>query len=141
MKRWNVFLLTILLSVGLLAVAAGQSAGARGARNYNPRAEVRVKGVVQEVQQLTRGKCCTGTHLVLKTDTDALDAFDVHVGPSSYVQQSQFSFAKGDALEVLGSKVTIAGKETLLAREVTKGERTLVLRDAQGIPMWSRGRR
>lgn len=138
MKRWNVFLLTILLSVGLLAVAAGQSAGARGARNYDPRAEVRVKGVVQEVQQLTRGRCCTGTHLVLKTDTDA---FDVHVGPSSYVQQSQFSFANGDEVEVLGSKVTMAGKETLLAREITKGEKTLVLRDAQGIPMWPRGRR
>jgi hypothetical protein len=139
MKHSNVYLVTILLSVGFLAVAAGQSAGAQGARNYDPRAEVRVKGVVQEVQQLMRGmRCCTGTHLLLKTDTETLD---VHVGPSSFVQQSQFSFANGDEVEVLGSKVTMAGKEILLAREITKGEKTLVLRDAQGIPMWSRGRR
>lgn len=138
MNRWNVLLLTILLSVGLSAVTAGQSAGVRGARNYDLRAEIRVKGVVQEVQELRRGKCCTGTHLLLKTDTNS---FDVHVGPSSFIQQSQFSFANGDEVEVLGSKVTMAGKETVLAREITKGEKTIVLRDTQGIPMWSRGMR
>lgn len=142
MKHRNVYFLTIMLSVGFLAFTAGQSTGAQGARNYDPNDEVRVKEVVQEVQevqQLTRGMmCCTGRHLLVETDTETLD---VHLGPSSFMQQSQFSFTNGDEIEVLGSKITMAGRETILAREITKQGKTLVLRDARGVPMWSRARR
>lgn len=139
MKRGNVSLLTILPFVGCLALAISPSAGAQGAHKYDPGTEVRVKGTIEEVQQLTRGlRCCAGTHLLLKIDSEILD---VHVGPSAFVEQSQFSFAKGDGVEVLGSKVELAGKKTILAREINKEGKTLVLRDAQGIPMWSHGRR
>ena len=75
-------------------------------------------------------------HLILKTDTAT---FDVHLGPSSYIAQQKFTFAKGDTIEVVGSKVMIADKEALLAREITKDRKTLVLRNAQGVPQWSRG--
>jgi hypothetical protein len=34
-----------------------------------------------------------------------------------------------------------ADKEALLGREITKDGKTLVLRNAQGIPQWSRGPR
>jgi hypothetical protein len=77
-------------------------------------------------------------HLIVKTDTGYLE---VHAGPSSYISQKEFSFAKGEAIEVVGSKVTIAGKEVILAREITRDGKTLVLRNAQGVPEWSEGRR
>ena len=48
-----------------------------------------------------------------------------HPRPSSYIGQQQFSFAKGDAIEVVGSRVTIADKEALIAREITKDGKTL----------------
>lgn len=105
---------------------------------YDPKSEVTVKGTVQDVQQQTGKNGWSGTHLTLKADAGT---FDVHVGPSSYIAQKQFSFAKGDKIEVVGSKVTISGKEALLAREITKDGKTLVLRNAQGVPEWSGGKR
>ena len=105
---------------------------------YDPKTEVTVKGTIEDVQQQTGKRGWSGTHLVLKTDAATLD---VHVGPSSYIAQQKFTFAKGDVIEVVGSKVTIADKEALLAREITKDGKTLVLRNAQGVPQWSRGQR
>jgi hypothetical protein len=37
--------------------------------------------------------------------------------------------------------VKIEGADALIAREVKKGGKTLTLRDAQGVPAWSGGRR
>ena len=43
--------------------------------------------------------------------------------------------------KTLGQLFCDEGSEAIIAREVKKGGETLVLRDAQGIPQWSRGRR
>lgn len=135
MKQWNLSLLIVVVLMGLLGAAASQTAGAR---NYDPNSEMRVKGIIQEVQQTMRSKCRSGTHLIVKVDADTVD---IHVGPSSYIEKEQFSFAKGDEIEVLGSAVTIAGEKTLIAREITRDGKTLILRNAQGIPQWSGGKR
>jgi hypothetical protein len=74
---------------------------------------------------------------LLKTDSGTLA---VHVGPSAYIARQQFTFAKGDPVEVVGSKVSMAGKDMLLAREITKDGKTLVVRNAQGVPKWAGGR-
>ena len=124
----------VVLIFGLAFVAPAQ----RGMRNYNPQAEVTVKGTVEDVQQITGKRGFSGTHLTVNTGNETLA---VHAGPSSYISQKGFSFAKGDTIEVLGSKVNLNGKPAILAREITKDGRTLVLRNAQGIPEWSSGRR
>ncbi len=124
----------VVVGLGFAAVAQGQ----RGMRNYDPKTEVTVKGTIEDVQQQAGRNSRTGTHLLLKTDSGTLP---VHVGPSAYIAKKEFSFAKGDEISVLGSKVTIAGKETLLAREITREGKTLVLRNAQGIPEWAGGPR
>jgi hypothetical protein len=128
---------TIGLTFAATALAQGQGMG-MGMRNYDPKTEITVKGTVEDVQQLQGGNAWMGTHLLLKTDSGTMD---VHVGPSDFVTKNNFSFAKGDAIEVVGSKVTIQDKEALLAREIVKDGKTLVLRNAQGIPEWSGGRR
>ncbi|MGB5634584.1 MAG: hypothetical protein WBM86_17630 [Waterburya sp.] len=38
-----------------------------------------------------------------------------------------------------GSRISIDGKPAIVAREIRKGDRILVLRDENGIPMWRRG--
>ncbi len=125
----------LVLGLGIAAFAQGP----HGMRNYDPKTEVTVKGMVEDVQQQVAGKKGQmGTHLVLKTDSGTLP---IHVGPSAYIASKQFSFAKGDEIEVLGSKVSIGGEETLLAREITKQGKTLVLRNAQGVPQWAGGPR
>ena len=110
----------------------------RGARNYDPGTETTVKGTVEQVKQVTGRHGWNGTHLVLKAEGETLD---VHVGPSSYVASQGFSFAQGDEVEVLGSKGKLGGSGALIAREIKKGDKTLVLRDAQGVPQWAGGRR
>jgi hypothetical protein len=139
MKYWISLLMgaSLAFTFAIAAFAQGRGSGT-GTSMYDPKTEVTVKGTIEDVQQLTGRRGWSGTHLALKTDAAT---FDVHVGPSAYIDQQNFTFAKGDMIEVVGSKVTIADKEALIAREITKEGKTLVLRDAQGIPQWSRGRR
>ena len=106
----------------------------RSIRNYNPATETTVKGTVEDVQQQTGRRGRSGIHLVLNTESGSIA---VHVGPSAYVSEKQFSFAKGDKIEILGSKVSINGTDTVIAREINKEGKTLVLRNAQGIPEWA----
>ena len=127
---------TFGLAFPATALAQGQGRG-MGMPNYNPQTEVTVKGTVEDVQQQQGRHGWMGTHMLLKTDSGTMD---VHVGPSDFVTKNNFSFAKGDAIEVIGSKVTIQDKEALLARQIVKEGKTLVLRNVQGIPEWSGGR-
>jgi hypothetical protein len=131
MKQIQQLVITILV-IGLPLAAFAQGAG--GTRNYDPKTEVTVKGTIEDVQEQSGRQGGKGTHLLLKTESGTLP---VHVGPSAYIAKKQFSFAKGDEIAVLGSKVTITGKQTVLAREITKDGKTLVLRNPQGIPEWA----
>jgi hypothetical protein len=135
---WLLLAVIALLTLMTTAVLAQGRGPGKGVPNYDPKTEVTVKGTIEDVQQHPGKGNWTGTHLILKTDSET---FEVHVGPSAFVNQHQFSFAKGDTVEVTGSKVTIGGKEALLAREIIKDGKTLVLRNAQGVPEWSGGRR
>ncbi len=130
---------TILVAVLALAlpIAAVAQRGP-GARTYDPKTETTLTGTVDDVQQLTGRRGFAGTHLILNTATGTLE---VHLGPSSYIDAQKISFAKGDRIEVVGSKVKIGAADALIARQVTKDGKTLTLRDAQGVPQWSRGRR
>ncbi len=159
MKRSSISSYTALLAlammIGLAAVSAaaqmGPGAGRMMGPFYNAGTEMTVTGTVSEVQQIagpTAGtggtswaKCprgWTGTHLLLKTDAGDLI---VHVGPSAYLASKNFSIAAGDKLKILGSKVQYQGSEFFIAREVTKGEQVLTLRDSRGFPLWSGFRR
>ncbi len=79
-----------------------------------------------------------GTHLIVKTDQGKME---VHLGPTSFLEKQQFTFAKDDQVEVTGSKIKVEGADALIAREVKKGGKTLTLRNAQGVPAWSGGKR
>ena len=45
--------------------------------------------------------------------------------------------AKGDQIQVIGSRVKADGADLVLAREVTRRETTLILRDKNGEPFWN----
>ena len=131
-------ILTGLLALPIASAQMGPGPGAR-ARMYDPAMETTIAGTVEEVKTVAGRHGWHGTHLMLQTGKKILD---VHLGPESFLKVKGFSFAKGDRVEVVGSKVNYKGGEALVAREIKKGGETLVLRDAQGIPQWSgRGRR
>jgi hypothetical protein len=74
--------------------------------------------------------------VTLKTATETVE---VHLGPSAYLADKKVQLAKGDAVQISGSRVTIGDESVLLAREIKKGDQTWTLRDTSGRPLWRRG--
>jgi hypothetical protein len=140
MRMHKAILGTIAAALLAMGPAAAQNPANNGnsVRTYDPATEITVIGLVQDIQQYTRGNGRGGTHLTLKTASGMLD---VHLGPTRFLAKQDITFAKGDQLEVTGSKIHDDGGEAVVARVVKKGGKTLTLRDSAGIPLWSGGRR
>jgi DNA/RNA endonuclease YhcR with UshA esterase domain len=137
--KFQIVMLSLLLGTIGIAMQAQTGPGpGKCMSNYDPKTEATMSGTVDRVTQQNGHGGWQGTHLFLKTDTGTME---VHVGPADYITSQQFSFATGDVVEVTGSKVKIQHQDVLIAREIKKEGKTLVLRNAQGVPSWSRGRR
>ena len=121
-----------LLLSAVLASAQGPHA-AKNMRMYDPATETTLKGTVDAVNQQARGQMM-GTHITIKT---ADETREVMLGPAAFITGKGFAFAKGDAVEVTGSKITMGAIEFVIAREVVKGGKTLTLRDKTGTPQWA----
>ena len=130
------FLSLSIVVAGLTTTAYAQ--GGMGG-NYNLATETTLTGTVDEVKNVpASGRGGGGLHLILNASSGRIE---VHVGPASFVSSKGVTFAKGDALTVVGSKVTMEGQEAVIAREIKRGDQVLTLRDAKGFPLWSgRGR-
>ncbi|HUI25567.1 MAG TPA: DNA-binding protein [Candidatus Kryptonia bacterium] len=108
---------------------------------YDPKTVETISGQVVSVERIAgkgggRGQ---GVHLTVKTDKGKIA---VHLGPSWYLEKQGITFSAHDQVEVHGSRVTYDGKPAVIAASITKGEQTLTLRDAQGLPQWrGQGRR
>lgn len=131
------FAVIILAALTTAAFAQGRGAG-RGTPMYDPKTEATFTGSIEDVRQQPCMGNRNGTHLVVKTQAETVE---VCLGPPAYVQEKGFSFAKGEQVEVIGSRVKFGGKDVVVARQITKDNQVLTLRDAQGIPAWSGGRR
>jgi len=121
-----------LLLSAVLASAQGPHA-AKNMRMYDPATETNLKGTVEAVTQPTRGQMM-GTHLTVKAGDETRD---VMLGPSNFITSKGFAFAKGDSVEVTGSKITMGGADYIIAREIVKDGKTLTLRDKTGTPQWA----
>ncbi|MBZ5610339.1 MAG: hypothetical protein LAP38_18915 [Acidobacteriia bacterium] len=117
-----------------LAVAVAQPRRGQRTPVYDPSTEKTITGQIQDVQQTQRGRM-QGTHLTVKTESETVD---VRLGPSDFIQNQGFTFAKGDTVEIVGSIVKVAGADVMIAKEVTKDGKKLTLRDSAGRPMWAR---
>ena len=89
---------------------------------YDTATEVTLKDTVEEVKTVSGmmggfGRMgMQGTHLVLKSDQDTVD---VHLGPSAFLAEKKVEIAKGDAIEVTGSRMTI-GESTRSLRATSE---------------------
>jgi hypothetical protein len=104
---------------------------AHGASLYNPATEVTVKGNVEKVLDFTcpvsDGEM--GSHLLLKT---AHGIIQVHLAPGRVMRSQRLSFAPGDQLTVIGSRVRALGTRDLIAREIIRGQEDFIFRDRAG---------
>lgn len=145
LKRFSILGVAALLMVGAVSIAIAQttSSGQQGSPMYDVKTETTIKGTVESVDTIAgtggRGhRSMGGTHLVVKTERETIE---VHVGPTAYLTEKGITLAKGDTLEIVGSRVTIDKEPVVIAKEIKKGDNTWTLRDASGRPMWSgRGR-
>ncbi len=150
MRRQSIFSLVVaaVILTASIALAApwkdwrgsgGWGMGSQYQRMYNPATVETLSGTVESVDKITPMKgMYAGVHLKVKTDKETVD---VHLGPEWFVERLDTKIQKGDAIEVKGSRVTIAGKPAIIAAEVKKGDSTLVLRDSTGVPSWAGWRR
>jgi hypothetical protein len=139
-RRLQFGLLIGAVLAGLGAVGAFANSGQRSAnrsRIYDRTTETKINGVIQEVKEVPGPGKTTGTHLTVKADGQV---YDVHVGPTWYLTREEYTFAKGDTVEVIGSKVKYQGANAIIARQIKKEGKTWTLRNEQGVPLWSRPR-
>src|SRR3954470_8731699 len=131
---------TVIAALAILVLALAASAWAQKASEtsatpkYDVSKEVNVKGTIEEVKEMTMAKGEAGVHLMVKTATDTIE---VRLCPSGYLKDFEIAFAKGQTVEVTGSKIKVDDKDVILAREVVQGNNTVTLRDKQGAPVWT----
>jgi hypothetical protein len=137
MKRANIlealFILVLTIVFAVPSVLAQKSGHGKFMPRYDPTTEVTIMGTVEEVKEHPGHMGWIGTHLIVKAGSDTID---VHLGPSAFLAEHKMAFAKGDHVEVMGSRQKIEGVDSMIARKVTKGDQTLILRSPNGIPMW-----
>jgi len=102
---------------------------------YDLANEIKVRGMIEDIKEFQCPVSGTvGYHIVLRSGEQP---HMVHVAASRFMKEYEISFAKGDEIQVLGSKVKLEGhEEAILAREITRGQNTYAFRDKQGRPLW-----
>jgi hypothetical protein len=120
----------------IVLVAALVFAQSKAEPKYDKSTEVTLKGTTVEEVKMVPGTCCKQSceHLVLKTDKGLLE---VQIAPEAFLKELEVTFAKGDKIDVTVSKVSHEGGDVYLARELNRGGSVLVVRDAEGGPVWT----
>lgn len=103
------------------------------APEYDVNAVVTIKGVVEDFHESKMRGDHPGLHLIVRTETEAVE---VHACPVQFMSELEFAIEKGDTVTVEGSRPEAGG--ILVAREITKGQTSLILRDKTGAPVWTR---
>ncbi len=122
-------ILVVLMIFGV--VNFQQPISLQGNAAYNPANEVVVEGTVGSLEDFTCpiGGNEVGSHLRLKT---ADGAILVHLVAARVMRSQPFTFAVGDRLQVVGAKIRFRGDNSVIAREITRGNETFVLREHDG---------
>ena len=139
----------LLLSLGVgLSVARAQPPQWRGGggwgatgtygRLFDPKTVQTLHGTVTVVEQVQSRGMSPGIHVQLRTSRETIW---VHLGPSWFLENQDVVLKVGDRVRVRGSRVKWGGKPAVIAMTVTKGEMTIQLRDAAGVPYWAGWRR
>ena len=120
-----------------LTNASAQDSAAAKMRTYDAASAVTLTGVkVIRVDTLSAGNN-PSLSLQLESGSDSISAM---IGPVTFLASNSLMFAAGDMVDISGSKVTMAGKPSLIATEIKKGDKKVVLRDkATGAPAWPSG--
>jgi hypothetical protein len=109
--------------------------GSAYGRLFDPATIETVRGEVTVVDLINprKGMEC-GVCLTLLTEEGELA---IHLGPERYVSRQIVGIELYDQIEVTGSRIVFKGEPVIIVAELRKGDATVVLRDARGVPVWS----
>lgn len=132
MRTWQAVIVVLALAAAAVAPVLAQKPTVP---KYDMAAETTFKGVIDDVHDrqcpISGGM---GSHFNLKLGDGKI--VEVHLATTKFVKSYELVFNKGDAVEVIGSKVEFEGADAILAREVKRGTDDFVFRDPQGKPIW-----
>jgi len=133
MKTWQAVALVLVVALGTVVPVWAQNANGTVPK-YDVATEATFKGVIDDVHDrqcpISGGM---GAHFNLKLADGKI--VEVHLATTKFVKNYEVAFNKGDAVEVIGSKVEFEGGDAILAREVKRGNDDFLFRDPQGKPI------
>ena len=124
---------TMLFVVGAVAGCALNAAAQSKTVKLDPAAEFTIAGTVSEVIGMAGAEGEVGLHIVVKTDKGFVA---VRLGPAMFIGMSNFSFLADDHVEIVAIPIS-KDRKTVVARSITKADKTLTLRDEAGVPVWT----
>jgi hypothetical protein len=132
---WTAFRIAIVVFVIAASPARSQSQLSKPTNSpkYDLGTETKIKGTVEDLRLTGPAGKAQIANLVLKQTGGSVDVF---LCPKAFLVELGVSYAKGDELEITGSKVKRGDIEEILARQIVKKDDILVLRDKTGKPVW-----
>ena len=123
--------LVFCLNIGICQNSSGNN---NSAPKYDLKAETKINGAVEETKLFEFATRKDFVELVIKSNEGKVV---VYVCPKPFQDELGISFTKGDAITITGAKVKQEESEVILARELVKGQDTILLRDDKGTPIWN----
>jgi len=123
----------IFLGISTVILLSSASFPQNGAPRYDASTETKIKGTIEDLKVPDKGHEKEIVHLTMKNGEETVD---IYLCPKSFMDDMGITFSKGDEITFTGSKVKQEGVDMMLAREIVKGQDTLVFRDDKGKPVW-----
>jgi hypothetical protein len=130
-----IFVMTAVMSILLIGSLNAQNKN-QYKHIYNTSTVETITGEVQSVDFYSYNKSSAygGVHITVKTEKETIT---VHVGPSWYLDDNNFTINLNDKIEVKGSRVKWDSSDVIIAANIKIGDKSLTLRDDDGVPLWS----
>jgi hypothetical protein len=122
------------LITGVILLVSASVLSAQPSARYDRAAEKTISGTIKAVVAFPAEDGSVGVHFDLKT-ADGL--VSVHVAPALYIGQQNAFFFADEQIEVIGTRTVEYGNIAIWAKSIQKGNTLLVLREADGTPMWN----
>jgi len=99
--------------------------------SYDVSRETQIQGTVVSYTAASQ-TALAGPHALIRTSSGNVD---VHLGSAETMKAHDIFVAPGDSVKIVGSSHNFGSGDVFLARVLQKGNQTVALRNAKGIPL------
>jgi len=136
-----IFSLILLSTNSLIAQSKmnGKKSGGWGTGNsyenkYDTKTVETIFGEVLSIEKMAPSKgMSAGVHLMVKTSKEIIS---IHLGPKWFLDKQELDIVVKDKIEIKGSRIIYENHPAIIASEIIKGDKILILRSENGIPVW-----